>query len=115
MGSEPFRYERHLELRPLANRSGERSDEYLKSRNQPFKIGEGFWALGFATAVLIKPIFGNGDLIWGAGGDGSRFCRYPVSLFPNRDIWGGLRGRGKGPKRWIETKNAGRRSLVVRR
>lgn len=26
------------------------------------KIGEGFWPLGFATAVLIKPIFGNGDL-----------------------------------------------------
>ena len=26
------------------------------------RIGEGFWALGFATAVLIKPIFGNGDL-----------------------------------------------------
>lgn len=24
-------------------------------------IGEGFWPLGFATAVLIKPIFGNGD------------------------------------------------------
>lgn len=53
--------------------------------------------------------------IWGAGGDGSRFCRWPVSLFPNRDIWGGRRGRGKGPKRWVETKNAGRRSLVVRR
>ena len=26
------------------------------------KIGEGFWGLGFDTAVLIKPIFGNGDL-----------------------------------------------------
>jgi hypothetical protein len=26
------------------------------------KIGEGFWPLGFATAVLIKRIFGNGDL-----------------------------------------------------
>lgn len=26
------------------------------------KIGEGFWPLGFATAVLIKPILGNGDL-----------------------------------------------------
>lgn len=26
------------------------------------KIGEGFWPLGFATAVLIKTIFGNGDL-----------------------------------------------------
>ena len=26
------------------------------------KIGEGFWSLGFATAVLIKPIFGTGDL-----------------------------------------------------
>jgi hypothetical protein len=26
------------------------------------QIGEGFWPLGFATAVLIKPIFGNGDL-----------------------------------------------------
>ena len=26
------------------------------------KIGEGFWPLGFATAVLIKPIFENGDL-----------------------------------------------------
>ena len=25
------------------------------------KIGEGFWVLGFATAVLIKTIFGNGD------------------------------------------------------
>ena len=32
--------------------------------NQTFraKIGEGFWPLGFATAVLIKPIFGNEDL-----------------------------------------------------
>jgi len=29
--------------------------------NQTFraKIGEGFWPLGFATAVLIKPIFGS--------------------------------------------------------
>jgi hypothetical protein len=26
------------------------------------KIGEGFWPLGFADAVLIKTIFGNGDL-----------------------------------------------------
>jgi hypothetical protein len=26
------------------------------------KIGEGFWPLGFDTAVLIKPIFGKGDL-----------------------------------------------------
>ncbi len=26
------------------------------------KIGEGFWALGFADTVLIKTIFGNGDL-----------------------------------------------------
>jgi len=26
------------------------------------KIGEGFWRLGFADAVLIKTIFGNGDL-----------------------------------------------------
>lgn len=32
--------------------------------NQTFraKIGEGSWPLGFATAVLIKRIFGNGDL-----------------------------------------------------
>jgi len=26
------------------------------------QIGEVFWALGFATAVHIKPIIGNGDL-----------------------------------------------------
>lgn len=27
------------------------------------KIGEGFWALGFADAVLIKPIFGHRSLV----------------------------------------------------
>jgi hypothetical protein len=26
------------------------------------KTGEGFWPLGFASVVLIKPIFENGDL-----------------------------------------------------
>ncbi len=31
-------------------------------KHRQAKIGEGFWPLGFADAVLIKPIFGNGDL-----------------------------------------------------
>ena len=34
------------------------------------RIGEGFWPLGFATAVLIKPIFGNGDLESSQSGSG---------------------------------------------
>ncbi len=39
----------------IAHRMGDQTFRWAK-------IGEGFWPLGFADAVLINTIFGNGDL-----------------------------------------------------
>ncbi len=36
--------------------------EWGIERFRGLKLEKVFWPLGFATAVLIKPIFGNGDL-----------------------------------------------------